>query len=155
MFQIIRKYLEHSGGTKFYQPFLFKHTYGSGQLQSAVSLMHYGPNSSAGSGAHGRPVLGGQMTMKSGEAYFYEQINAKRRRTAKGYYEITGEFELQNFGTPEEFGAELVRLFGASKRDEIMLGLGLTVDGADAAPIEHPETIDSEPEEKHAAWGSW
>ena len=69
MFTIERVYLEHTGGTKFYQPFLIKRE--EDGLMLAVTLVHYGPNSSPGAGADGRPVLGGQIQIKSGPDHFF------------------------------------------------------------------------------------
>lgn len=154
MFTIERAYLEHTGGTKFYQPFLIKRD--DGEFVHAVTIIHYGPNRSAGSGKDGRPVLGGQTQIKNGSAHFFDQIEAKKKETSKGkYVEDLGARRISNFHSSAELRKELTRLFGASTAEDLLLEIGITPDGAEAHPSERAETIDSEPKEKPAEWGSW
>ena len=154
MFIIGRAYLEHTGGTKFYQPFLIKRVEDGFTL--AVTVIHYGPNTSHGAGADGRPVLGGQTQIKSGSDHFFSQIEVKKRQTSKGkYVEDPGARRISSFHSSTELREELTRLFGASTTEDLLLEIGITPDGAEAHPSERAETIDSELKEKPAEWGSW
>lgn len=154
MFTIERVYMEHTGGTKFYQPFLIKRE--EDGLMQAVTIVHYGPNSSPGAGKDGRPVLGGQTQIKSGPAHFFSQIEAKKKQTSKGkYVEDPYNRRISNFHSSTELRKELIRLFGTNVAENLLLEIGITHDGAEAQPSERAETIDSEPKEKPAEWGSW
>ena len=154
MFTIERTYLEHTGGTKFYQPFLVKRE--EDGLMRAVTIIHYGPNSSPGAGKDGRPVLGGQTQIKNGPAHFFSQIDAKKKETSRGkYVEDPCNRRVSNFHSSTELRKELTRLFGASTTEDLLLQIGITPDGAETHPSERAETIDSEPKEKPAEWGSW
>lgn len=154
MFTIERAYLEHTGGTKFYQPFLIK--YVEDEFTLAATVIHYGPNRSAGSGKDGRPVLGGQTQIKNGSAHFFDQIEAKKKETSKGkYVEDPCDRRISNFHSPTELRKELIRLFGTNVAEDLLLEIGITPDGAEVHPSERAETIDSEPKEKPAEWGSW
>ena len=155
MFTIERAYLQHTGGTKFYQPFLI-HRQGD-DLQHSATLIHFGPNSSAGAGRSGRPVLGGQTQVKKGASHFYSQIEAKKKESSKGRYVETGSRKVSKFDSISDFRSELMRLFGASTSEDILLQIGVVfdADGSALHPSESVETIDSEPKEKPAEWGSW
>lgn len=154
---IQRTYMLHTSGTKFYQPFLI--SYKGGDLESSATVVHFGPASSKGSGSDGRPLLGGQVQLTAGREHYQRQIEAKARKTPKGYYEIHAPARGNSY-SPEEGRKELIRLFGASKVESILLELGLTYAGDEADPTTPVETVVSEPKAptpapKPANWGTW
>lgn len=156
---IRRTYMLHTSGTKFYQPFLV--SYADGTLKSDVTVIHFGPASSKGSGVGGRPLMGGQVQLTAGREHYQGQIEAKSRPGVKGHYEILSSGRNGTTYPLEEGRKELLRLFGASKTESILMELGLTYDGAETEPSAPVETVVSEPKaapvpaEKPAHWGTW
>jgi hypothetical protein len=152
MITIKRTYMDHSGGTKFYQPFLISYE-GEHGLLSHATLLHYGPVSAKGAGRDGRPLLGGQMQVYQGAGVYRERLDSKQARSSKGQYSVVhtqeNEYEVH------EGRAELTRLFGAERTEAILLELGLKFDGSEPPPGMRPDTKDSAPPAKPAAWGSW
>lgn len=152
MITIRRTYMTHSGGTKFYQPFLVNYVSTDGDLSSAATVIHFGPVSSGGAGSNGRPVLGGQIQIRGGAAHYQNQIDEKSKRTARGHY---SQVHSTDTGYASDAGRdELVRLFGAKNTESILLELGLKFDGAEASPTTHRETAPT-PIEKPAHQGTW
>lgn len=157
MISIRRIYMVHTGGTKFYQPFLVTRDMPGTSMNRHVSIVHYGPLSSGGAGRFGRPVLGGQTKVTAGRSVFDRQLEAKSRGDATGRYE-------QESGTTQkcldevQAREELTRLFGAATAQEILRELGLAHDGSEIIPSTAPDTVVTEPKqpaEKPAHWGQW
>lgn len=154
MINIRRIYMVHTGGTKFYQPFLVSR---GSKVAMNVSIVHYGPRSSGGAGRSGRPVLGGQMKVTAGRSVFDRQLEAKSKGDATGHYRKESDTTQECIGEVQAM-EELTRLFGAATAQDIMRDLGLAHDGSEITPSTAPETVVSEPKppaEKPAHWGQW
>jgi hypothetical protein len=152
MITITRTYMDHSGGTKFYQPFLIAYD-GDDGLRSHATVLHWGPVSAKGSGRNGRPVLGGQVQVCQGSGIYRDRIASKQVGNSGGRYSVTHAEETAF--SPAEGRAELIRLFGARRTEQILLELGLKFDGTEPPPGTRSDTKDSAPPAKPAAWGSW
>lgn len=157
MISITQTYLRHSGGTKFYRAMLIARCAASGDFTNAVSVVHYGPVSSGGSGEEGRPVRGGQTRLYNGNTEYYRKLEAKTTPSATGdVYERVSD-KTNNYEDPRGRG-ELVMLFGAKTAQEICVALGLPADGSGGGPTTEPETTVSAPRSfasKPAHWGTW
>lgn len=151
MITIKRTYMDHSGGTKFYQPFLVAYD-GPDGLRSHATVLHWGPVSSKGSGRSGRPVLGGQMQIHQGSGVYRERLDSKQARSSTGHYSVVHSEETEYDSTDGR--VELIRLFGSAQTEKILLELGLKFDGSEAPPTTHRETV-STPIEKPAHQGTW
>lgn len=154
-FTINRVWMRHESGTKFYQAFRILY-HGSNRHRSAqCTVLHYGPTKATRSDH--RPVTGGTVIVHPGTSRYYEKVAEKR---ARGYTYDTHE-HIQNDYVHDEGIRVLTHLFGASRRDEILLALGLTavtgehVEG-DTDPGDDPEDTHIDPfKDRPAAWGSW
>lgn len=155
MISIRRIYMVHTGGTKFYQPFLVSRD--TSAPSRYVSIVHYGPLSSGGAGRFGRPVMGGQTKVTAGRSVFDRQLEAKSRGDAMGHYRKESD-TTQECIDEVQAREELTRLFGAATAQDILRDLGLAHDGSDITPSTAPDTVVSEPKppaEKPAHWGQW
>lgn len=153
MFKISKTYMEHSGGTKFYRPILVQ--FENREWNSAATVIHFGPNSSPGSGYGGRPVRGGQVQVKPGATHYQGQIALKAKATSKGHYKKMGAEEAESFATVDAAREELIRLFGATTAAEVLNHLGFSHDGAELPPTVIHETVPIEPVKKPDHWASW
>lgn len=152
-----RTFLKHEGGTKFYQAFLISCHDEDGNLNGSCSITHYGPMHSI-KGGDVRPIAGGNSLIFGGSAKYTEQVNQKLKR---GYSENDEENFI--FTSVADAKFTFTRWFGATRRDQIMLHLGLTVDGEEVAAKSDPSAaVEDTPIEtkdpfagRPAAWGSW
>jgi hypothetical protein len=136
-------YMEHEGGTKYYQIFQFNPPRESGG--KIATMVHYGPIK--GATDHQRPVNGGTT-----EAYPGALLNSKKNdKTKRGYRVLDIEKEGVQFESQwwvDKFGAP-----NAFKIQKSMFPNGETL-----APTPVPETsfvavktVDVRPEN----WGTW
>lgn len=153
--QVRRTWMDHEGGTKFYQAFLI--TAHDGR---ALTVIHHGPIGGHDRGF--RPVLGGQIVIHDGADKYAAQIAAKQKR---GYTVVTALQTETKYRSVAELNNILVAQFGASRTQEILLRLGYTLDakGAPDEPDDEPsveledtpiETV-FDPSTKPESWGSW
>lgn len=117
-------WLHHEGGTKFYQAFRVTDSSCPSGL-NAMTVIHYGPYSGGRRGK--RPVEGGAVEAYDGGAKFSAQISMKLKR---GYSIDAAHSSNRHFDTLEAFNAELIRLFGASRAQNLLLKLGHTLSAA-------------------------
>lgn len=152
-----RVFLKHEGGSKFYQTFrIVRGEYGK-PATHACSIVHHGPVRSIRI-SDPRPITGGNSIIYPGGSKADDQIRAKIKG---GYYKH--EEDNQVFESVEKAGEAFTRWFGARRRDEIFLKLGLSVTGEDVEaeldPSAHVEDTPIEPtdpfKDRPAAWGSW
>lgn len=120
----------------YYQTFVIeKKGPHSSATVAQVALLHYGPRNSTML-REKRPVLGGQLKLHKGKGDHWVQIKLDEKRE-RGYIEDTDALESTDYDVHSEgiFRTTLTVWFGAFKRDEILLALGMTVgNNADDAP---------------------
>lgn len=157
-FAMHRTFLKHESGTKFYQTFLITRKDDDKPVEHACSITHHGPIRSIKL-SDPRPITGGNSLVFPGAAKAEEQLAAKLRR---GYYKDTSIPPLV-FDNATAASEAFTRWFGAARRDQIMLHLGLTVNGEEVAAESDPSAaVEDTPIEtkdpftgRPAAWGSW
>lgn len=149
--KITRRWMEHSGGSKFYQ--IICVTRGT----KAVTAFHY-----AGyRGDHTqfrRPCNGGQVEIKTGD-HMYVKTAEKEKRKSTGHYSIATDDKTDHYTNDGRLEVGLVGLFGAQQAHQILLGLGVHVpsiapsDEGDTESIEESEP--AKPAARAASWASW
>jgi hypothetical protein len=154
-FTISSKFLEHTGQTKFYQPFFIRCD--SGKVQGC-GVGHYGPNKAL-SGLDKRPINGGQCKVYS-VLKMEEVVNDKTKRKTAGWYDFAKDGPDLSL-SESDFSTWLSATFPTKVREEIRAFMGLTVSGAvsiapePASPGDEPETISHAPGEEPEGWGGW
>lgn len=157
-FTVDSSYMLHSGGTKFYQVFRFAREDAGSKV--SVSMNHWGSQGTVKPGPR-RPISGGEMDLRKADEYL-SQIKAKK---ARGYdtdvmWAETTSFSLGD--TLTKFRNHLTTLVGASRRDDILLALGValshdeeTFEGDDPLPTPALEDTVFEAATTNPLWGSW
>lgn len=151
-FKVHRIWMEHEGGTKFYQLFLIESHSLGGVIPAGASVTHYGPMSSRGAKGDKRPVNGGKVSILSPMDF----ISKFKQKEAKGYKKKSEEF------TNPCSKEKLIAWFGAQETDAIyMVMFGTTTPDftAEPEPTEDTDTKDlmvaKAPDVRPASWGSW
>jgi len=145
---VVSSWMEHSGGTKFYQVFRIQDDEMSSK---AATVGHYGPMSAAKTGRGSRPLVGGQTIVKRGSNAYQDLINAKTRR---GYSASAGQ-PRHKYETVEKFREYLTMTFSAGDRHAIEEALGLHGE-REIVPKGPADTSISEPEAPRPdGWGDW
>lgn len=147
MINVAATWMEHSGGTKFYQVFKFTHT----ETGKSATMTHWGKLNAAMS-PFSRPVLGGETKLLDGNGTYTAKINAKLKRGYQTIKEKSTAHQDDSEWFVQTLGAELaykleVALFGASR-------------SAATGPTDEPhtssiETTPDEPDVRPASWGTW
>ena len=145
-------YMEHEGGTKFYQVFEAKGLAGlAGCLPT--TLTHWGPLRTVRSTGTPRPVQGGGTQIKDGRN-LQESLRVKTRPNPKGVYaRVLHEKRAYKLSDPwwaQTFGAVLAHEFI----------LNMFPDGVDLDPRAIADTVvsgevDTTPTDRPTSWGSW
>lgn len=151
-FEVRKLWMDHDGGTKFYQVFRISAQVAWGA--PVVTLGHYGKQSVA-KGLGSRPINGGSTKIYPGDKY-REVIGEKNRVRAGGRYLSTPAGEVTEvFNDEKAFTAYLTKMFMVNDRSDIENELGLHgVREIAATPTPAPETITS-PAEHPTGWGAW
>ncbi len=154
-FTINRVWMRHESGTKFYQAFRILYNGSDRYRKAECTVLHYGPLNETRSDH--RPITGGTVIVHSGVGRYYEKVAEKR---ARGYIYDTYE-HTQNDYVHDEGLRVLTHLFGASRRDEILLVLGLTavrgeqIDGGNDPGDGRDHTHIAPFKDRPASWSSW
>jgi hypothetical protein len=148
------EYLEHDGGTKFYETVLIKEHSGPGIL-----IKRYG--------AIDKKIGGGQTIIERGshsvvDAAANKILTEKRKRSSKGQYLNVAQL---NFGLhtvhnvfnvgADELAKRIADHYNRADSDAIQSYFGI---GASGAGVVKEEPAAAEPEEpiiRDAHWGSW
>lgn len=151
MSKITRRWMEHSGGSKFYQ--IICVTRGT----RAVTAFHY-----AGyRGDHTqfrRPCNGGQVEIKAGDLLLSKTME-KEKRKSSGHYSITTDDVTAHFTNDARLEVDLIASFGSQHAHQILTMLDVYVpsikpsDEGDTVGIEESEP--AKPAERAASWASW
>lgn len=155
-FRIERRWMEHPGGTKFYQVMRFSRMewdMGKSVSERTVTVFHF-------AGFKGdrtklrRPVMGGQIQIKVGDL-FMEKFNEKKR---DGYEPV--DQAMSEFVTTKEFLALGNTLMGAAHMQTILTHLGMRADTGEVNESEDDPSIPFEDTpieetERPDGWGSW
>lgn len=139
-------WMEHSGGTKFYQIFEF-HPVGV-ENGKAVTMTHWGSITKLGASEFFRPVNGGETQIKPGLLLNAREIDKRKR----GY-----ETENTRISSYSPSSAWFVETFGAAIAHELQVAMNI----ADIGPSDDVDTSymgakkAPEPTERPAGWGVW
>lgn len=145
MIEVFTTWIEHEGGTKFYQVFEFRNNEIGGKN---VTMTHWGSIAKLHADKFNRPVLGGETQIKHGRLAS-TTVASKRKR---GYTIHDTRVAHGIAWWTEHFGAALTH--------DLMVAMGLQ-DGAEDYPIADPDTISkgevppAEPDVRPSAWGTW
>lgn len=144
-------WMEHSGGTKFYQVFKFSRIGKSSVAPQLVYLNHWGPMNMA-KGRFSRPVNGGQTQIKVGA--IENPVEAKVKRGYRMIDTATREVKPYDPWFKEAFGSAVadnlhIQLFGSAIGDSPVPSNEL-----DNEEIAAPPSV-TVPEERPESWGSW
>lgn len=155
-FHIERRWLEHTGGTKFYQVLRFSRSewdMGKRVSTHVATVFHF-------AGFKGdrtklrRPVMGGQIQIKQGDLFM-----AKFEEKKKDGYEPVDQ-AVSEFVQTKDFLALGTTLMGAAHMQTILAHLGMRtdtgeVDESDPDPSIPFEDTPIEETERPDGWGSW
>ena len=135
-------FMEHEGGTKFYNVFQFTPSKGR-----SVTVTHYGPKR----GSTRRPVSGGQTQVKVGRL-MNSIVAAKQKR---GY--STEDLTVESFQDDDEW---FVQTFGAAQSHDIHVAMFEETIRAEIEPTTEPDNeiipgAIAPPETRPENWGSW
>jgi hypothetical protein len=164
-YEIKRLWMEHSGGTKFYQIFGIVATRDAGmagRISREATAFHF-------AGFRGDmtkfrlPKNGGQVQIVAGDQLSAKTREKEKHTVAKGHYSIV-ETRVDRFDSADAFGRQLRTAFGSSDAENILsvlsmdthIGMGTPSEDApdpispgEDTPVETPTTPRPE------AWGSW
>lgn len=148
MIEVITDWMEHSGGTKFYQVFEFRPKDGG----TPITLIHYGARKESTS-VFSRPVLGGRTQVKRGPLR-----RTQLRLKEKGGYQIASTRSLK----AEKDDPYWVHNFGATLAHCLMTEMYPHGNVETDEPCPSDEVDNSvmgkavvAPDVRPAGWGSW
>ena len=159
-FNIKTTWLEHSGGTKFYQVFaISRHTQGGTMHRKFwdVTVCHYGALKVLPRSGDRRPIASGQSVV-----YTDARAEDKLKEKVRKGYRIDGEQSSRPLNE-RDFREWLQVALKTETRDEVLKALGMMVDPK-ASPIAaederedpvYPEETIKTPRVEPEGWGSW
>jgi hypothetical protein len=159
IFTIESVWMDHSGGTKFYQLFRIRRvrqtTMFSQSKQWLAAVGHYGSMSAVKTRLR-RPIEGGQCKVYPG-AQHDSVLEEKKRPRNGGRYLPAGGMPIRTL-QQDEFAQYLREAFPTAVREEILTMLEMDLSGngqaiaePEPAPTTEPETAQQVPD----GWGDW
>lgn len=139
-------WMEHSGGTKFYQIFEIRPLWVDSV--KAVTVTHWGSIAKLGASEFFRPVNGGETQIKAGLGLASREADKHKR----GY-----QTKNTRFDTYAPNSTWFVEHFGAAIAHELQVAMNI----ADIGPSDDVDTSymgakkAPEPTERPAGWGVW
>lgn len=139
-------WMEHKGGTKFYQIFEIRPIGIDGA--KSVTVTHWGSISKLGASEFFRPVMGGETQIKPG----FELVSKESEKKKRGY-----STENTRFANYEPNNAWFVEHFGATLAHQLQVAMNI----ANAGPSDDVDTSymgatkAPKPTERPAGWGVW
>ena len=152
MIRVESKWLEHSGGTKFYQVFMLMPEEGK-----PVTVCHWGKMTIAAGKRNVRPVLGGETQLHEG-AVMASKVNNKIKRGYDQADMVSMNVEDDSEWFVQHFGADLAaRIEIAMFHDKVAIEHNVMT--AAPTPKVAPDTTSigkTKPAEPTPeGWGSW
>jgi hypothetical protein len=161
-FEIKSEWLAHQGGTKFYQTFLINWMVKPG-FKHSCTVVHYSAYRGTAPSVRVRPVSYGQVKIFKGSIHYFDIW--KKKQTKKDAQDLVYTLLGDGIFTGDSmsrssFLRELTALFGAAKRDDILVHLGLSMngesaEGAGSSDAGEDSPVEIQDKERPAAWGSW
>lgn len=140
-------WMEHSGGTKFYQIFEFQPLGGVNGTRP-VTMTHWGSIAKLGAKEFHRPVNGGETQIKPGLGLNGREADKRKR----GYTTENTRFQAHTSDS-----TWFVEHFGAAGAHELQVAMNI----ANVVPSDDVDTSymgakkAPEPTERPAGWGAW
>lgn len=169
-FKINTVWMDHSGGTKFYQLFRIERVYDTLGVSSGraprtrqATVGHYGaykamPNNGR---TERRPISGGQTVVYPGAKYEELYKDKTRERNGGRYVPEKVVKATKSIQGEDDFHTWLRQNLQTLHRDKVLKELGMSLDPSaapidpDDEPIAEVETINHDSDDRPEGWGDW